>query len=177
MKKTLLLLASLALLGACGGGKSPADPASTDAESSSISLESTGSSESETPMVSSSGESISMAKHYSATLAGKAYALSLEGSDTAKAFAALLPLTLEMSELNGNEKYHYLDTAIRQDPASVPDGIRAGDLMLFGNSCVVLFYQDFQTSYSYVRLGRLESPEGLANQIGPASVTVAFAAE
>ena len=36
------------------------------------------------------------------------FTATLANSETGKAFAALLPLTVTMNELNGNEKYHYL---------------------------------------------------------------------
>ena len=40
------------------------------------------------------------------------FAATLEDNDTAAALAARLPMTLEMSELNGNEKYFYLDETL-----------------------------------------------------------------
>ncbi|MCI2069052.1 MAG: cyclophilin-like fold protein [Bacilli bacterium] len=174
MKKTLICLVSLALLSACGKNEIPANHASVQTEPSSSALES----QSEFPTVSSSfssERSSNMTQRYIATIGEKSYVLDLEDSDTGKAFKALLPLNLEMTELNGNEKYHYLDTAIRQDNPSVPAGIHSGDLMLFGNSCIVLFYRDFQTSYSYVRLGKLENPKELSENVGPSSVNVTFA--
>ena len=39
---------------------------------------------------------------------GQTFTATLANSETGKAFAALLPLTVTMNELNGNEKYHYL---------------------------------------------------------------------
>ena len=38
------------------------------------------------------------------------YIINLEDNETAKKFIEFLPLELNMSELNGNEKYIYLDT-------------------------------------------------------------------
>lgn len=55
-----------------------------------------------------------------------------------------------------------------------PGMIRAGDLMLYGSSCVVLFYETFSSGYSYTRLGRIDNPEGLSATVGGGNVTVSF---
>ena len=73
-----------------------------------------------------------------------------EQNETARAFAARLPLTLGMSELNGNEKYCYLNESLPSSPVRVGQ-ISAGDLMLYDSSCIVLFYESFSTSYSPIR--------------------------
>lgn len=49
----------------------------------------------------------------------------------------------------------------------------AGDLMLYGNACVVLFYGN-AGGYSYTRLGKLQSTQGLAEAVGRGSVNVSF---
>ena len=76
-----------------------------------------------------------------------------------------------MQELNGNEKYYFFDSSLPTN-ASRPAGIHTGDLMLYGTNCLVLFYKDFATSYSYTPLGRLVDPAGLAAALGAGSVTV-----
>ena len=109
------------------------------------------------------------------TINGRPFAARLADTDAARAFAALLPLSLDMDDLHGNEKYHHLKTRLPARPEH-PGTIRAGDLMLFGDNCVVLFYEDFSTNYSYTRLGRLENPAELAEVVGKGTVTVAFQA-
>lgn len=101
------------------------------------------------------------------------FTATLADNATAQAFAAMLPMSLSMSELNNNEKYVYLDQSLPVQ-ASSPGTIQTGDTMLYGSSCVVLFYKTFSTSYSYTRIGRVDNPDGLASAVGSGSVTVLF---
>ena len=101
------------------------------------------------------------------------FTATLADNATAQAFAAMLPMNLSMSELNNNEKYVYLDQSLPAQ-ASSPGTIQTGDIMLYGSSCVVLFYKTFSTSYSYTRIGRVDNPDGLASAVGSGSVTVLF---
>ena len=91
----------------------------------------------------------------------------------AEAFGSLLPMTLDMSELNGNEKYHYLSSSLPTD-ASCPGTIHTGDILLYGNNCVVVFYKTFSTGYSYTKIGKITDPEGLESALGSGSVSVRF---
>ena len=104
---------------------------------------------------------------------GQRYALTLEDNETAEAFRALLPASWDMEELNGNEKFIYLDWSLPSASEAVGH-IEAGDLMLYGSSCVVLFYESFSTPYSYTRIGRLDDPSGIADAVGGGDVTVSF---
>ena len=101
------------------------------------------------------------------------FTATLADNATAQAFAAMLPMSLSMSELNNNEKYVYLDQSLPVQ-ASSPGTIQTGDIMLYGSSCVVLFYKTFSTSYSYTRIGRVDNPDGLASAVGSGSVTALF---
>ena len=103
----------------------------------------------------------------------KTFTATLADSETGRAFAQLLPMTVTMTELNGNEKYHYLDSSLPTDSYQ-PGTIHAGDLMLYGNNCVVLFYETFSSSYSYTRIGSIDNPAGLAAALGSGNVSVRF---
>ena len=92
---------------------------------------------------------------------------------TGNFFKTMLPMTIDMDELNGNEKYYYLNESLPSAPVN-PGTIYAGDIMLYGNSCVVLFYQTFNTGYSYTRIGSLDDPTGLAEAVGPGNAMVTF---
>ena len=101
------------------------------------------------------------------------FTATLADNAAAKAFEKLLPLTLNMAELNGNEKYFYLSTHL-PTASSRPATIRTGDLMLFGSNTLVLFYETFSSSYSYTSIGRIDNPVGLADALGAGSSTVTF---
>jgi len=98
---------------------------------------------------------------------------TLDDNPTAAAFKAMLPLTVNMQELNGNEKLYRLPNKLPTQ-ASNPGTIKTGHLMLYGANTVVLFYKSFPTSYSYTRLGRINDPAGLASAVGSGNVMVTF---
>ena len=107
------------------------------------------------------------------TINGQTFHATLYDNETAAALKAKLPLTLNMSELNGNEKYNYLPFSLPTD-ASNPGQIHAGDLMLYGSDCLVLFYESFPTSYRYTPIGYVNDPSGLVDAVGGGGVQVAF---
>lgn len=107
------------------------------------------------------------------TVGERRFAVTLTDNAAARAFAAQLPLPLDMSELNGNEKHADLPKPLPAN-ASRPGTIRNGDLMLYGEDTLVVFYLTFQSSYSYTRLGRVDDPSDLPRALGPRGVRVVF---
>lgn len=107
------------------------------------------------------------------TIGSTSFTATLEDNAAATAFKALLPLTIRMSEMNGNEKYFYLDENL-PTASTRPGTIRTGDLMLYGANCLVVFYKTFSSSYSYTRLGRIDNPSGLEAALGSGSATITF---
>lgn len=107
------------------------------------------------------------------TVGERRFAITLADTKAARAFAAMLPLTLDMEDLNGNEKKKDLPDALPTD-ATRPGTIRNGDLMLWGSRTVVIFYLTFDSSYSYTRLGRVDDPAGLSQALGRRDVRVVF---
>ena len=87
---------------------------------------------------------------------GKKYNAKIEENETAQTLVKMLPLELKMTELNGNEKYIYLDKTLPTNSYS-PKHIEVGDIMLYGNDCLVVFYKSFDTPYSYTKIGHIEN--------------------
>ena len=106
-------------------------------------------------------------------IGGQTFTATLQDTPATRALLEHFPMTVTMNELNGNEKYCYLSENL---PVSSerPEQIRTGDLMLYGSNCLVLFYEDFSTSYSYTRLGRIDDPAGLKRALGGSSAEVTF---
>ena len=96
-----------------------------------------------------------MTKIY-ASLNSKKLEINLEENSTASALVKLLPLDITMNDLNKNEKYAYLDESLPTNTYS-PKHIEAGDVMLFGDNCLVIFYKSFDTSYSYSKIGHINN--------------------
>ncbi len=106
-------------------------------------------------------------------IGSKTFSATLLNNATVTAFKARLPMTVAMSELNGNEKLYNFPTGLPTN-ASNPGTIQTGDLMLYGSTTLVLFYKSFPTPYSYTRLGRIDNPSELAAALGAGNVTVTF---
>lgn len=104
------------------------------------------------------------------------FTATLYDNATVTAFKSLLPMSVNMVELNGNEKYVDLPSSLPTN-ASNPGTIQNGDLMLYGSSTLVLFYKTFSTSYSYTKLGRIDDVSGLAAALGSANVDVSIEIE
>jgi hypothetical protein len=107
------------------------------------------------------------------TVGTRRFAITVTDNAAARAFAAQLPLTLELSELHGNEKHGELPKPLPAGPTK-PGTIRSGDLMLYGSNTLVIFYVTFNSAYSYTRLGHVEESAALAAALGPHGVRVVF---
>ena len=105
----------------------------------------------------------------------KEYKLILYDNDTARDFLKMLPLTITMNDLNSNEKYYNLSKSLTTKSERA-GSIKRGDFMLYGNNCLVLFYESFSTSYSYTRIGYIENTDGLKDSLGRGSIEITFSA-
>jgi hypothetical protein len=109
-------------------------------------------------------------------IGSKSFLATLSDNATAAAFKKLLPLSLTMTELNGNEKFAQLSVSAPTQ-ASTPPAIHTGDLMMYGSDTLVLFYKSFRTTYSYTHIGRVDDPMGLEAALGSGNVDVTLEAK
>jgi hypothetical protein len=107
------------------------------------------------------------------TVGERRFAITLADTEAARAFAAMLPLAIDMADLNSNEKHAELPGSLPTN-ASRPGRIHNGDLMLYGANTLVVFYSTFNSAYSYTRLGRVIDPAGLAQALGSRKVRIVF---
>ena len=119
------------------------------------------------------GEQIDMERKMTVTINGEEFSATLEDNETVRELLTRLPLTIEMEDLNGNEKYYYLDESLPTDATNV-GRVERGDIMLFGSDCLVLFYKSFETPYSYTRIGKIDDVDNLEEQFGQGSVRITF---
>ncbi len=108
-------------------------------------------------------------KEMSVVIDGISYPVTLENNDAVYDLLKLLPLEIKMNELNGNEKYHYLDASLKISPMTVGT-IEKGDIMIYQGDCLVLFYKTFDTSFSYTKIGHIDNLPDLGSE----DITVTF---
>lgn len=107
------------------------------------------------------------------TVNGQTFQALFYNNKTANALLKKMPMTLNMKELNGNEKYHYFDTEFPTNEKS-PGKIETGDIMLYGSDCLVAFYKSHSTSYQYTSVGKIENASGFAKAVGSGNVKITF---
>ena len=107
------------------------------------------------------------------TIGSKVFIATLDENDTVKELKKMLPLTLNMNELNRNEKYFDFSQNLPTN-SSKPKTIHSGDLMIWGSNTLVLFYKTFSTPYSYTKIGHIDDINGLEEALGFDEVTIIF---
>lgn len=101
----------------------------------------------------------------------RSFTATLVDNPAVTALLPLLPLTLDMADLNRNEKTARLPQNLPTQTFS-PGTIQTGDLLLWGTNAFVIFYETFSSSYSYTRLGKIDNPSGLKEALGTGNVKV-----
>jgi hypothetical protein len=103
----------------------------------------------------------------------KTFKATLYNNKTSRALLKKFPLSCKMSELNGNEKYKYLSYELPTNKKKVKR-IKAGDIMLYGSDCLVVFYKSHKTSYKYTKVGHINNTRGLKKAVGKGKVKMKF---
>lgn len=177
----IAVITSFLLLTACGSYYEDSSVVTVQSESSAVMVQSDSNDIAATYSVMSTQPEVTTgeqkeekkANGMQITIGEQHFTVTVESNDTVKALTAMLPLRIDMSELNGNEKYCYIDTALPSAPEKVGH-INEGDIMLYGDSCIVVFYKSFDTSYTYTRIGHIDDTSGLSDALGTGSVIVTF---
>ena len=100
------------------------------------------------------------------------YQIELDQSETVNQIKSKFPLTISMTNLNGNEVYYYFDGQSFPTNQQSVGTINQGDIYLYQTNCLVLFYKTFSPSYRYTKIGKVINPEGLDTLIGSGNVEV-----
>ena len=95
-------------------------------------------------------------------ISDKTYTLNLENNKTVEEFINLLPKEFTMNELNGNEKYVNMNDSLTTNSYKAKH-IEKGDVMLYGDNCLVIFYKSFDTPYQYTKIGHIDNLDDLGN--------------
>ena len=107
------------------------------------------------------------------TIKNKKYEAILYDNSTTKELIKKFPITITMSDLNGNEKYYNFSKSFSTSSENVAN-INKGDIMLFGNNCLVIFYKSFSTRYRYTKLGYIKNLEDLENSLSKGDIEITF---
>ncbi len=108
-------------------------------------------------------------KNIKVNINDRQYNATIENNETAKVFLNWLPKEFAMKELNGNEKYVYMDKSLPTNAIS-QEHIQSGDIMLYGSDCLVIFYKSFDTNYNYTKIGHIDN----LTDLGSDSIMVKF---
>ena len=106
---------------------------------------------------------------YKVIINNNEYNIVFDKNDTANDLINMLPASFYMTELNGNEKYIRFENSLVSNPKEVKH-IEAGDVYLYEDNCLVIFYKSFDTIYNYTKVGHIDNLPDL----GTDNITVKF---
>lgn len=100
---------------------------------------------------------------------GTTYDAKVESNTTAKEFLNILPMSLTMTDSDGNRKYSYMYSGLTTSSAKTKN-FQAGDIALSGSSTVVVFYKSTNSSGKFIKLGHIDNFPDL----GSGTTTISF---
>lgn len=92
----------------------------------------------------------------------KTITATLDGSQTSREFAALLPLTLQLKDYAGEEKISDLPSLLTTAGSPAGTAAKKGDITIFapwGN--LAIFYKPHGYVTGLIKLGQLDDPDAL----------------
>ncbi|MBO4575705.1 MAG: hypothetical protein J5680_01200 [Neisseriaceae bacterium] len=101
------------------------------------------------------------------------FTATMQDNTASQELLQMLPLQIDMTELNGNEKYHQFSDKKFSTNSHIVKNIANGDLMIFGNNYLVIFYKNFtQNNYAYTPIGKIDNPKNLPQALGHGNVKI-----
>ena len=110
-------------------------------------------------------------KHGHITSAGTAVTIpsvtstySSTGTDAVNGTAVNAALQTLDSSITATSNQAISAVTITDGKITASSKINVGDVMLYGNNCLVVFYKSFDTSYSYTKIGHINNLPDLGNE-------------
>ena len=128
------------------------------------------------PPAKSVQQTLAKGKTMQITIGQHRFAADLADTAAAAELRELLPLTLNMADHLSNEKHGELPRTLNRND-SRPGRIQAGDIMLWQGNTLVVFYESFDSAYSYTRLGKIREVENLKAAVGRGHIEMRFGME
>ncbi|MBP3773713.1 MAG: DUF4440 domain-containing protein [Treponema sp.] len=109
------------------------------------------------------------------SIGSKIYSVVAEDNDAAKAFFGRAPLSLTMSEWAGNNEYYArLSEKINAYGIKSPSDFATGDIAIYNNTSLVIFYADTKNTLGYAKIGHIAEVVELKDAIKVANGKVTF---
>lgn len=89
-------------------------------------------------------------------IAGNIYTAVSESNKAAQNFLTHLPLDIEMNDLNSNEKRGYTYFKLATDARKLGK-VEIGDILIYGDSYVIIATKTFKTNDKYTKLGHIQN--------------------
>lgn len=116
-----------------------------------------------------------MTMNASVSIGTKSYSVTAEDNDAAKAFFGRLPISITMNEWAGNSEYYArLSEKINTDGIKSPSVFETGDIAIYNNISLVIFYADTKNAAGYAKIGHIVEAEGVKDALKAAKGKVIF---
>lgn len=116
-----------------------------------------------------------MTMNASVSIGTKSYSVTAEDNEAAKFFFDRVPRSLTMNEWAGNSEYYArLSEKINTDGIKSPSVFETGDIAIYNNTSLVIFYADTKNTAGYAKIGHITEAVGLKDALKAAKGKVIF---